>query len=98
MNQDLENMLRLWFLSFAKNFGNKYGKNLMDAATKSGIDAAKTTSKRTVEKTVEAAGDLIENKIADKITSIVKPKKKKKKQKQKIRRNFYSTRKKTKNY
>ena len=63
------------FLSFAKNFGNKYGKKLMDAATKSGIDAAKTTSKRTVEKTAEAAGDLIENKIADKITSMGKPKK-----------------------
>ena len=64
------------FLSFTKNFGNKYGKKLMDAATKSGIDAAKTTSKRTVEKTAEAAGDLIENKIADKITSMGKPKKK----------------------
>ena len=31
------------FLSFAKNFGNKYGK-LMDTATKTGMDAAKTTS------------------------------------------------------
>ena len=34
------------FLSFAKNFGNKYGKKLMDTATKTGIDAAKTTSKK----------------------------------------------------
>ena len=29
------------FLSFAKNFGNKYGKKLIDTATKTGIDAAK---------------------------------------------------------
>ena len=62
------------FLSFAKNFGNKYGKKLMDTATKTGIDAAKTTSKRIVKKTAEATGDFIGNKIADKITSIGKPK------------------------
>ena len=41
------------FLSFAKNFVNKYGKKLMDNATKTGIDAAKTASKRVVQKTVE---------------------------------------------
>ena len=34
------------FLSFAKYFGNKYGKKLMNTATKTGIDAAKTVSKR----------------------------------------------------
>ena len=34
------------FLSFAKMFGNKYGKKLMDTATKTGIDAAKTASKK----------------------------------------------------
>ena len=51
------------FLSFAKYFGNKYGKKLMDAATKTGIDAAKTASKRVVQKTAEATGDLIGNKI-----------------------------------
>ena len=33
------------FLSFAKKVGNKYGKKLMDTATKTRIDAAKTTSK-----------------------------------------------------
>ena len=42
-------------------------KKLMDTATKTGIDAAKTTSKRVVQKTAEAAGDLIGNKIADKL-------------------------------
>ena len=46
----------------------------MDTATKTGIDAAKTTSKRIVLKTAEATGDLIGNKRADKITSIGKPK------------------------
>ena len=56
------------FLSFARKFGDKYGKKLMDTATKKGIDEAKTTSKRVVKKTAEAKGDLIRNKIADKIT------------------------------
>ena len=48
----------------------------MDTATKTGIDAAKTASKRVVQKTAEATGDLIRNKIADKITLIGKPKEK----------------------
>ena len=50
----------------------------MDTAAKSGINAAKTTSKRVAQKTAEAVGDLIGNKIADKITSIGKPKEKEK--------------------
>ena len=45
------------FLSFAGTFGDKYGKKLMDTATKTGIDAAKTASKRVVQKTAEATGD-----------------------------------------
>ena len=49
----------------------------MDTATKSGMDAAKTTSKRVVQKTAEVTGDLIGNQIADKITSVGKPKEKK---------------------
>ena len=28
------------FLSFARKFGDKYGKKLMDTATKTGLDAA----------------------------------------------------------
>ena len=39
------------FLSFAKNFGNKYGKKLMDTATKTGTYAAEIASKRVVQKT-----------------------------------------------
>ena len=66
------------FLSFAKKVGDKYGKTLIDTATKTGIDAAKTAAKRVVQKTAEATGDLIRNKIADKITSIGKPKEKEK--------------------
>ena len=36
------------FLSFARTFGDKYGKKLIDTATKTGIDAAKTASKRVI--------------------------------------------------
>ena len=36
------------FWSFAKKFGNKYGNKIMDTATKTGMDAAKTVSKRVV--------------------------------------------------
>ena len=66
------------FLSFARTLGDKYGKKLMDTATKTGIHAAKTASKRVVQKTAEATKDLIGNKIDDKITSIGKPKEKEK--------------------
>ena len=66
------------FLSFARKFGDKNGRKLMDTATKTGIDAAKTASKKIVQKTAEAAGDLIRNKIADKITSVGKSKEKEK--------------------
>ena len=45
------------FLSFLRKFGDKYGKKSMDTSTKTGIDAAKTASKRIVQKTAEARGD-----------------------------------------
>ena len=60
----------------------------MDTATKTGIDTAKTASKRVVQKTAEA---LIGNKIANKITSLGKVNKE-------SRRNLHSTKKKTTNY
>ena len=53
----------------------------MNTATKTGMDAAKTASKKVVQKTAKAIGDLIGNKVADKITSIGKPKKEKKQKK-----------------
>ena len=84
------------FLSFKRKFVNKFGKRLMDAATKTGMDAAKIASKIVVQKTSEATEDLIWNKIADKITSIGKRKEKEKKQRN--RGNLYSTRNKTTNY
>ena len=68
----------------------------MDTPTKTGIDAAKSASKRMVQKTAEAIEDLIGNKIADKITSIGKPKEKEKNKRN--RKDLYSTRKKTTNY
>ena len=55
----------------------------MDTATKAGIDAAKTTSKRVVQKVAEATEDLIGNKIADKIISLGKSKNKQKEKKMK---------------
>ena len=77
-------------MSFARTFGDKYGNKLIDTATKKGIDAAKTASKRVVQKTAEATGDLMGNKIPDKITSLGKPKEKKKES----RINLHSARKK----
>ena len=71
------------FLWFTRKFCDKYGKKLMDTATRTGMDAAKTASKRVVQKNREATGDLIGdsiflNKIADKITSIGQQKEKEK--------------------
>ena len=60
------------FMSFARNFGNKYGKKLMNTAIKTGKDFAMIAGKNIVHKSAEATGDLIGNKIADKITSASK--------------------------
>ena len=65
-------------MSFARKFGGKYGKKLIDTATKAGMNAAKTAPKRVVKKTAGATGDLIRNKIADQITSLGKTKSKEK--------------------
>ena len=51
------------FLSVARKLEDKYGKKLFDTATKTGIDAANTASKRVVQKTAETIGDLLGNKI-----------------------------------
>ena len=66
------------FLLFTRKFGDKYGKKLMDTATKTGIDSAKTASNRVVQETAETTGDLIGNEIADKITSVGQSKNKQK--------------------
>ena len=70
------------FLLFATKFGDKFGKKLIDTATKTGIDAEKTALKAVVQKIAEATEDLIGKKIADKITSLGKTKSKKKKEKE----------------
>ena len=62
------------FLSCVRKFGDKYGKKVMDNATKTGIDAAKTASKQVVQTFAEVTRVLIGNKIADKITSVGKKK------------------------
>ena len=82
------------FLQFARKFGDKYGKKLMNTATKvgtskygnkiidttkkQGSEFAKIAGKIIVQKSAEATGDLIGNKIADKITSLGKSKNKEK--------------------
>ena len=70
-------------MSPARKFSDEYGKKLMDLATKTGIDPAKTASKRVVQETAEKTGDLIGNKIADKITSLGKTKSKEKEKEEK---------------
>ena len=76
------------FLSFARNFGDKYGKSLIksknvkkliNGATKTSKDFAKIVGKKIIHKSAEATGDLAGNKIAEKITSMGKPRSKKEK-------------------
>ena len=50
------------FMSFARNLSHKYGKKLLYTATKTRLDAVKT-SKKVVYETAEAKGELIGNKI-----------------------------------
>ena len=64
-------------------------KKLMDAATKTGIDAAKIASKRVVQKTPDVTGELIENKRADKITLVGKRKSKEKENETNKRQEIY---------
>ena len=53
------------FLSFARNFNDKYGKSLRNASK----TFAKTAGKGILKETAKATGDLIGSKIADKITA-----------------------------
>ena len=60
------------FLSFARNFSDKYSKSLMDRGIDVSKKFAKTAGKNILKETAKATGDLIDNKIADKITSASK--------------------------
>ena len=53
------------FMSFARNFNDKYSKSLMDLSK----TFAKSTGKKILKETAKATGDLIGNKFADKITA-----------------------------
>ena len=57
-------------MPFARNLSNKYGKQFLDTAAETGLDALKTASKKVVHEAVKTTGEFIGNKIADKI---VKP-------------------------
>ena len=50
------------FLSFARNLSNKYGKQLLDTATKTGLDALKNASKKQSIKHLKQQMDLQETK------------------------------------
>ena len=54
------------FLSFTRKLSNKYGKELLDTAAKTELDAVKTASKKAVHGAAEATAELIGNKIAEK--------------------------------
>ena len=55
------------FWSFMKDLSNKFGGKLLGTATKAGVNALKTGSKRVFHKTAEATGEFVAYKIADKI-------------------------------
>ena len=60
------------FMSFARNFSDKYSKSLMDKGIDVSKKFAKPAGKKILKETAKATGDLIGNKIADKITSASK--------------------------
>ena len=60
------------FMSFTRNFSDKYSKSLMDKGIDVSKKFAKTAGKKILKETAKATGDLIGNKIADKITSASK--------------------------
>ena len=68
------------FLSFARKFGDKYGKKLMDTAIRKKIDAGKTASwfKASSSKNCRSYRTFDGNKLANKITSLGKTKSKEK--------------------
>ena len=60
------------FMYFARNFGDKYSKSLMNKGIDVSKKFAKTTGRKILKETAKATGDLIGNKIADKVTSASK--------------------------
>ena len=62
---------RIWIFVIREKFIQKYGKELLDTTTKTGLDAVKTASKKVVHKIAEETEKFIGNKITEKV---VKPK------------------------
>ena len=60
------------FLSFARNFSDKYSKSLMNKGIDVSKKFAKTAGKKIHKETAKTTGDLTGNKIAGKITSASK--------------------------
>ena len=52
------------FLLFPKNVSDKYGKQLLNTATKTGINA----SNKVIHRAAETTGELLGNKISDAVT------------------------------
>ena len=57
------------FMSFARNFRDKYSKSLIYKGIDASKTFAKTAGKRILKESAKATGELIGNKIADKITA-----------------------------
>ena len=55
------------FMSFARNFSDKYSKSLIDKGIDVSKTFAKTAGKRILKKSAEAKGDLIGNKLLIKL-------------------------------
>ena len=58
------------FLSFWGNLSNKYDRQVLDAATKTGLDPLKTTTKKVAHKAAEATREFTGNKIANTIVKL----------------------------
>ena len=54
------------FMSFARNFSDKYSKSLMDKVIDLSKTFAKTAGKKILKETAKATGDLVGNKITAK--------------------------------
>ena len=61
----------IWIFVIREKFIQQYGKQLLDKATKTRLDASKTTSKNVIHKAAEAKREFLGNKFSNKI---VKPK------------------------
>ena len=57
------------FMSFARNFSDKYSKSLMNKGIDVSKSFAKTAGKKILKEIAKATGDLTGNKIAEKITA-----------------------------